>query len=604
MSEQLEGDNYSPLFDSQDSSNPSSLLFYNLKNMSPTEEISTIKKETFTHNLSIINEIDLLLKNEIKDKYLVYFNGDEIPLIKIKDEIHFASGEEIKFYNINDDNKFNECETCKKRNSFFYCNDCHKNKCENCSNNCKEEKHNLIDLQNEKKEIENDKSEIKKILLNYFIEQKEKIINPSEKDDINSNTQKLDKYSFDTSVSNSNKDIILINMIINKNYINYFHYQNIKECCRYLYNSFFKLDNKDYLKIEYNVNELEGKNLKIFGHTFVENNKDKVSLIINGKTTELIETICINEDYLYVFLIQKLIDDKKNNIEDMSCMFCGCESTEIKISLVKNGTILDLSHVKDISNIFKECSNLKTIDLNFLEKANNITQMDSLFNGCEELETISNIDKLDTKSVKSMNDIFYGCKKLKYLEGLNNMKTDNVEYLKNMFEDCASLVNLPNISCWNVGNVKNMKEMFKECKSLNSLPDISKWNVNKVENMKGMFKGCKSLNSLPDLHKWNVNKVENMQGMFEGCISLKSLPDISKWDVNNVTNMKRMFKGCKNIKSLPNLKDWNLLNLKYIDEIFFKCRTLIYSQKDFKIQELLNIDNIELISCKKAIGDD
>ena len=144
MSEQLERDNYSPLFDSQDSSNPSSLLFYNLKNMSPTEEISTIKKETFTHNLSIINEIineiDPLLKN------VVYFNGDEIPLIKIKDENHFASGEEIKFYNIDDDNIFNECEKCKKRNSFFYCNDCHKNKCENCSNNCKEEKHNLIDL--------------------------------------------------------------------------------------------------------------------------------------------------------------------------------------------------------------------------------------------------------------------------------------------------------------------------------------------------------------------------------------------------------------------------------------------------------------------------
>ena len=554
------------------------------------------------------NTIFDLFKNEIKDISLPYPDIDEIPLIKIKDENHFEFGGEIEFFNNYDDNKYNKCKICKNKNNIFYCKDCHKNECENCYNYCKEQNHHLINLQEEKKEIEILKLEIYNILLNFDIRQiKENQFNFSEGNDINFNNQKFDKNNFDNSITNMfnyNNDIIFIDLTVKKNYINYFHFQNIKEFYKYLNNSYLYKYNKDCLKIEYNINNFKGEHFKIFGHTFVENNKDKVYLRINGKECELVETINIKDDYLDAILIQKSMKEEKNYIDNMSCIFCDCKSTEIKITKVKSGKLLDLSHVTDISNMFKNCSNLKTIDLNFLENATNIIYMDSIFNGCKKLEKILNIDKLDTKSVINMNNIFNDCEEIKDLNGINNFKTNKVEYIKRMFKGCTSLVNLPDISKWEVENVKSMKGMFKECISLKSLPDISNWDVKKVKNMKGLFKGCKSLNSLPDISNWDVKNVKNMQGIFEGCASLKSLPDISQWNVGNVKNMKRMFKGCLNIINLPNLKNWKLLNLKNIDEIFLKCKTLLDSKKTLKIQDLLNIENIEIISSNNAIEED
>jgi hypothetical protein len=64
-------------------------------------------------------------------------------------------------------------------------------------------------------------------------------------------------------------DILLIESIIEKDYNNYLHYINIKNCYRYMQR---KYDLNNQITIEYLVNN-EDKRIRIFGKNFVENNE-------------------------------------------------------------------------------------------------------------------------------------------------------------------------------------------------------------------------------------------------------------------------------------------------------------------------------------------
>jgi len=479
----------------------------------------------------------------------------DIPKLLIKDGIFSFEGNKLFDYNY-EVNIINKCHICFNNENFLFCENCKKNICKNCIDNCKG--HELKNLQQQKEASDKMKAEINNILSKYTFEQNRNII-------IDKSAEKYD-------------DIEKINKILQKDYFNYFHFENIDKCSKYLKNLCKETYNKDCMKIVFNISNFKGKKMRLFGDYFVKNNKEKIYLLVNGKISKLVDNIQIDYDENYLEAILIRADNGKNiYVDNMSCMFCGCESTEIKISHVKNGTILDLSHLKDISNMFKECLNLEKIDLYFLEKATNISQMDSLFNGCEELQTISNLDKLDTKSVSSMNQIFYDCKNLKNLEGLNN---------------------------WVTNNVKELIETFGGCSKLEKIEDISKWNVENVILMKRVFKDCVSIKSLPDISKWEVKNVKSMKSMFKDCSSLVNFPDISNWNVQNVKNMKRMFKGCKKL-IFHDLKKWKLTNIKHIDYMFFDCRKLIYTNKIHKIEDILNIDHIvdKKISRKNAIGE-
>ena len=489
---------------------------------------STIQEDKPKANIVIIRDISEMIKIEV-------------PNLAIKDGILSLNGQKQFEYNFDD--IVNKCQKCFLNDNFFFCEICQKNICKNCIDNC--EAHIIKNLQEQKEASDKIKLELNNILSKYFVRPGENII-------IRKSDENLD-------------DIEGINKIFQKYYFNYFHFQNIVKCQEYLKDLNKKTYNKDCIKIIYNVTNCKGKELIMFGRTFVENNKEKIYLLINDEISELIQAIKIDndKDYLEVILIR--IDNGKNiNIDNMSCMFCGCEANEIKISEVKNGTLLDLTHVTNIINMFKNCSNLKTINLNFLKNATNIIYMDSLFNGCKKLEKIFNIDKLEAKSVIGINNIFSFCKNLKYLEGLNN---------------------------WKINKVKQLIEIFKGCSSLETVPDISKWKVGNVTSMDGMFKDCNSLKSLPDISQWDVKNVKSMKSMFNGCSLLVNLPDIFKWNVENVENMKRMFKGCEKLH-FHNLKQWKLKSIKHIHDIFFNCRALKYTDNIHKIEDILNVDNI------------
>ena len=429
---------------------------------------STIQNLTFTQNNSTINHLCQIIKQ--KEKIFPYpSDKDEIPIIKFIDEeiqeIKFK-GEEIPYpikvddiskeYN---DSKFNKCKKCGLKNdNIFFCEKCQENICSDCSCSNKCDKNSLIKLKDEEKKVKGYKEEINNIISCYFIKPKEKVKNPNEKSNKNYNgsiedDNEMNEQNNNQSFLSISDDIILIEAINVKNYNNYFHFKNIKASYEYLKNRYEGSFDNDCLGIEYNAENLKGK-IKILGRNFVNDNKDKLFLIINNTKSNLVDNFENKNNYLEVILVQKSTE-QNNYIENMSYMFCECKYTSIKLKKIKTRQLLDLSNVNNISGLFKDCTCLTEIDLKIFENMTKVKTMDSLFSDCEKLTKIYNLKDLYTGNVITMENMFNSCTNLKSdnLKALENFETKNVENFENMFKNCNSLVEL-DISNWNMEKAK------------------------------------------------------------------------------------------------------------------------------------------------------
>ena len=136
-----------------------------------------------------------------------------------------------------------------------------------------------------------------------------------------------------------------------------------------------------------------------------------------------------------------------------------------------------------------------------------------------KLTKINNLNLLNTSIVTDMSDMFRGCSSLASLD-LNNFNTSSVTNMSFMFDGCSSLANL-DLSQFDTNNVINMDSMFSGCSSLTSL-NLSSFDTSSVTDMSGMFADCSSLTSL-NLSSFDTSSVTNMSGMFYECSALTSL---------------------------------------------------------------------------------
>ena len=158
--------------------------FYGNENLENIGDYSTIYNNStakITFKTTELNNINKL----IGENDIAYPENEEIPLLEIKDENSFSNGAKIEEYlkkmnsikkeEYNDKN-FNMCKNCKNTNkNAFFCEKCNKNICEKCSIQCKKDKHNLINLLEMEKDVEEIKLNINRIMSKrIMIEKKEK----------------------------------------------------------------------------------------------------------------------------------------------------------------------------------------------------------------------------------------------------------------------------------------------------------------------------------------------------------------------------------------------------------------------------------------------
>jgi surface protein len=196
------------------------------------------------------------------------------------------------------------------------------------------------------------------------------------------------------------------------------------------------------MTIRYKVNPND-KNIKIFGKQFVENNKSKCKIIVEGNERNICEKLDLTDNM------------RRKNI--------------LEIKLIETSTINDMSY-------------LFGGDYHY---------------GCKALFSVPDFDKWDTKNVTNMNHLFNNCELLQSLPDISVWNTSNVTDMNTMFSNCQSLLYLPDISKWDTSNVTNMAYMFQSCGKLSNLPDIGRWNTDKVTYMKDMFTGSNPALNVP-----------------------------------------------------------------------------------------------------------
>ena len=120
------------------------------------------------------------------------------------------------------------------------------------------------------------------------------------------------------------------------------------------------------------------KKVKIFGETFVKNNKDKCKILYKNKEYKL----------------KKYFDeiDKKYNYKDT-------------ISFRLKG----INNITDMSYMFSECNSFYSLpDISKLN-ISKVTNISNLFYGCRRIQSLPDISKWDTSNVNNMSYIFCGC---------------------------------------------------------------------------------------------------------------------------------------------------------------------------------------------------
>jgi|GEM_PF-1749715 len=313
----------------------------------------------------------------------------------------------------------------------------------------------------------------------------------------------------------------------------------------------------------------------------------------------------VEQKYIYSVLANGTLtfyyDDKRE--EKSGKMFSGLShyrggyldyADEI-VSVVFDSSFADCHLIGDLSSLFYNLKNLKSVEgLKNLDTSN-VTDMSYMFLGCQSLTSLD-VSGFKTGNVTDMQYMFYNCRALTSLD-VSSFDTRNVTDMSDMFCNCNALTSL-DVNSFDTRNVTDMSYMFWGCQSLTSL-DVSGFKTENVTDMHYMFLGCQSLTSL-DVSGFKTENVTDMNYMFYNCRALTSL-DVSSFDTRNVTDMSDMFCNCNALTSLD-VSGFDTRNLEKNEWMFGYCSSLIAlkigeSMKKLDDNALYGCWNLKNLTC-------
>ena len=192
-------------------------------------------------------------------------------------------------------------------------------------------------------------------------------------------------------------------------------------------------------------------------------------------------------------------------------------------------------------------SNNTKIVYNYFPK-NNLELRKLVSNLIDERGDNCDLNDIDVSKIKDMSNVFERQKSLQRID-ISKWNVSNVENMDYMFFGCWN-INM-DLSSWDVSKVKSMESMFYNCEKFLG-QGLDKWDVSKVTNMNSMFQACRKFNN--DISRWNVSKVKDMSNMFSGCTIFNY--DLSKWNVSKEIDMRYMFNYCKSLETNNLIPRW------------------------------------------------
>ena len=113
------------------------------------------------------------------------------------------------------------------------------------------------------------------------------------------------------------------------------------------------------------------------------------------------------------------------------------ERNKNKLKLIIDGKEQDLIGIYKLSNNNKDILKVK------LKGITNVTDMSWMFYGCSSLTSLPDIYKWNTTNVTDMSYMFCGCSSLTSLPDISKWNTTNVTDMSCMFDGCKSSLNIP-----------------------------------------------------------------------------------------------------------------------------------------------------------------
>ena len=319
---------------------------------------------------------------------------------------------------------------------------------------------------------------------------------------------------------------------------------------------------------------------QITDFTYMFENIDSITSV---KINNLLNSSFTNISYMFyncknLKTVNFVGNDNNIQIVDAVKMFYNCENLE--------NVWFNMTYETDnisVSEMFYNCNTLTKVHFNYSMNVNNMTKM---FYNCFALETV---DSLELKSQDNypidMSYSFYNCKKLEYfelkLEDTNEIITNDVRY---MFYNCESLITI-NITKLKFVEITDMSFLFYNCKKLGSII----WNENLKDlidsNMESMFYNCSTITSI-QLPFQGTNKNIKMTRMFYNCISLTTISLKENSASFYPKDMREMFYNCKKLQNfggvLNSIKTDNTSDMSFL---FCNCESI--STLDLKFDNII-----------------
>ncbi len=165
---------------------------------------------------------------------------------------------------------------------------------------------------------------------------------------------------------------------------------------------------------------------------------------------------------------------------------------------------------------------------------------DSPWDGRENIKTITVDASCQNINQENLSGLFYEFTNLKTITNIDKLNTANVLDMSRLFQGCSSLSTL-DLSGWNTSKVTDMSSMFYGCTSLTTL-NIIGWDTSKVTNTVSMFSGCTKLASI----SFPASLTTIGDDAFQGCTDLATVTVYAP----DCTLGSNAFNGCGNLTNI------------------------------------------------------
>ena len=320
-----------------------------------------------------------------------------------------------------------------------------------------------------------------------------------------------------------------------------------------------EIKHKNEIHLKY-LSKEEGKQ-KIFGEGFVENNINNISLVINGKKSNLVGEYNLKKGE------NDIIICIKNTLTNLSEMFDHCEILynidELKYLNTEN--VFDFYCMFNYSNI----SNIKALENWDTSKSESFGYM---FSNCKSLTNIEPLKNWNVSRSEDFSNMFYQSS-INNLKSLENWNVSGGKIFDYIFS-WTPLTDIKGLENWDMSNALSLKYFFFYCKNLEDISSLKNWNVSKCVRLEGIFSSCSKLSDITPIKNWNISNCQSLESVFSGCENLSDISPFKNWNVSGVKNFGFLFDYCLKLSDISPIKNWNMIKCLNLKCLFNECLNL------------------------------